>query len=117
MKDLLRDRNFRTALARVMWELLARQNGQDSPIPGVRIIEKLTFEVDSRSEAIPRRVDLSEHNLMGVCNCPNFQTRPPTERATYQCWHIKRAQKWLMWAVLPILAELFQETHKEKETW
>lgn len=93
-----------------------------NPITGVRQKEKLTFEVDSRSEALPRTVNLCDYNFNGSCDCEHFQFNcgpklaagwDPSENL--RCYHIKRARRWLLEQYLPRIAEILQD-HPEDYT-
>jgi len=92
------------------------QKERENPVTGVRQIEKLTFEVDSRSEAIPRRVNLCDYDFNGSCDCEHFRFNcgpklssgwHPAENL--RCWHIKRCRRWVLERYLPKIAELLQD--------
>jgi hypothetical protein len=89
-----------------------------NPITGVERIEKLTFEVRSRTEPeLPHRVDLCAYGYVGACSCRRFKfdCEPELRRGAapseyLRCWHIKRAHLWLSWEYVPKLARFLGDT-------
>lgn len=101
-------------------EIRAYPNGRSPKI--LETGERLVFQVSSHSRPDEfYRVDLEAENLLGACECPDFQFRQlKLRRSGYgqaRCIHLHLVRSWLADKLIAAFVSEHREKHGRKQEW